>query len=117
MKTIKIVIFTVLVNTLISCGNYLDKPITEELSETELKKSLYELNSDILIDSTIFKFHNKMGLIREILDNKVGLKNEFKSLTYEDYFNYKKMLNDSFIDSIEKRFIKPTYQKKIWIHN
>ena len=53
-----------------------------------------------------------MGLIREILDNKVGLKNEFKSLTYEDYFNYKKMLNDSFIDSIEKRFIKPTYQKK-----
>jgi hypothetical protein len=112
MKTIKIVIFTVLVNTLISCGNYLDKPITEELSETELKKSLYELNSDILIDSTIFKFHNKMGLIREILDNKVGLKNEFKSLTYEDYFNYKKMLNDSFIDSIEKRFIKPTYQKK-----
>ena len=40
MKTIKILLFTLLINTLISCGNYLDKPITEELSKTELKRSL-----------------------------------------------------------------------------
>tara|TARA_B110000902_G_scaffold211204_1_gene241858 strand:+ start:75 stop:716 length:642 start_codon:yes stop_codon:yes gene_type:complete len=112
MKTVKTLLFTLLVNTLISCGDYLDKPITEELSETELKKSLYELNSEVLIDSTIFEFNNEMGLIREILENKVELKNKFKSLTYEDYSNYKKILNDSFIDSIEKQFIKPTYQKK-----
>ena len=110
MKTIKIIIFTVLVNTLISCGNYLDKPITEELSETELKKSLGEINPSMVIDSTLYYFSNKMKLVKDSLNKRVDLKNQLNTISYSDYLNYKKV--EKYTDSIRKYSLKPKHKKE-----
>ena len=110
MKIIKIIIFTVLVNTLISCGNYLDKPITEELSETELKKSLGEINPSMVIDSTLYYFSNKMKLVKDSLNKRVDLKNQLNTISYSDYLNYKKV--EKYTDSIRKYSLKPKHKKE-----
>ena len=65
MKPIKFLILIFSVINLMSCGNYLDKPITEELSETELKISLGEINPSMVIDSTLYYFSNKMKLVKD----------------------------------------------------
>jgi len=103
MKTIKILLFTLLINTLISCGNYLDKPITEELSETELKKSLGEINPSMVIDSTLYVLVEEYKLIKDTLNSNIELKNKISKLTYKDLVNWSLRTNNKdFNDSIRK---------------
>lgn len=110
MKPIKFLILIFSVINLMSCGNYLDKPITEELSETELKKSLGEINPSMVIDSTLYYFSNKMKLVKDSLNKRVDLKNQLNTISYSDYLNYKKV--EKYTDSIRKYSLKPKHKKE-----
>ena len=113
MKKIYILFTTSIIFGLTSCGNYLDKPITKELTEKELNNSLIELNSDLLIDSTLYSFHNGLKLIRDTLKLDINLKEKFNSLTYRDYYEYTRLRNDnSFFDSLSQNVFKPKYESK-----
>jgi hypothetical protein len=110
LKTIKVFIFILSVYSVVSCENYLEKPITKELTEIELKKSLSEINPSIVIDSTLYYFSNKMRLVKDSLNKRIDLKTKLSTISYNDYLNYKKV--EKYTDSILKYSLKPKHKKE-----
>lgn len=106
MKSIKVLFLSLLLFNLMSCSSYLDKPIVEELTENELKKSLTELD----IDSTLYFFNKEISVFRDSLNSNNKLKNKFKSLLYSDWYELVKLnRNKELLDSLEANYIKPKY--------
>ncbi len=92
---------------LISCSGYLDKPITDKLTDGQLKSSLEK-------DSIIYRLHNKvLSVVRDTFNISIELKNKYKSLTYRDFYNYNKFTNNTqYFDSIKNNIVKPKWDKE-----
>ena len=107
MKLIKVLLLSLLLFNLMSCSSYLDKPIAKELTDSELKKSLTELD----IDSTLYFFNKEISVVRDSLNKNNELKNKFKSLLYSDWYEWFKLSkNKMFLDSLEN-YIRPKYNE------
>lgn len=92
---------------LMSCNGYLDKPITDKLTDGELKSSLK-------IDSIIFNYHNEvLSLVRDSINKSTELKNKYQSLTYGDIYDYFEFNNNTqYFDSIKNNIVKPKWDKE-----
>ena len=90
-----------------SCSGYLDKPITDKLTDGELKSSLK-------IDSIIYNYHNEvLSLVRDSINTSTELKNKYQSLTYGDIYDYYEFNNNTqYFDSIKNNIVKPKWDKE-----
>lgn len=103
----RILMFLGLSIFLISCSGYLDKPITDKLTDKELQSSLEN-------DSIIYNIHNNiLSVVRDTFNVSIELKNKYKSLTYKDYYDYNKFRNNAqYFDSIKNNIVKPKWNKE-----
>jgi len=103
----RILIFFGISIFLMSCSGYLDKPITDKLTDGELKSSLK-------IDSVIYNFHNEvLSVVRDTFNISIELKNKYNSLTYGDLYDYYEFNNNTqYFDSIKDNIVKPKWDKE-----
>lgn len=85
---------------IVSCSNYKDKKISEKLTDNELKESIKEN------DSTILLFHSKLNNYRTEINNNDIDRLNYSEITYGDVKNYlfKKYSDTIFRDEVEKYF-------------
>ena len=91
------------------CTNYLDKSITEKLTEGEIRASLE-------IDSVIYNFHTFLiPSLHNKFDDDNNLKSRFIDLTYRDFRILDELDKPNFqkyFDSIRRNTLRPRWEEK-----
>lgn len=103
----RILIFIGISIFLIGCSGYLDKSITDKLTDKEIKSSLK-------IDSIIYNLHNDIfSVVRDTFNISIELTNKYKSLTYGDLYDYNKFNNNTkYFDSLKNNVVKPKWESE-----
>lgn len=97
MKKYFIIILSILI---VSCSNYKDKKVSEKLTDNELKESIKEN------DSTILLFHSKLNDYRTEINNNDIDRLNYSEITYGDVKKYlfKKYSDTIFRDEVDKYY-------------